>query len=179
MSVTPREASTLSLLSAMEAAYAQPSAEQHQGIHSYLHSQATLTKYSDQLNGISACSLNTLKKSCSVIPGGFNALDMARRRALAALENNIGAPQPDDSGSKRILQLRVKSLKEQLQASTEDLLLLHRLLERALRHGRQYATDSRDASLIERCAQDQKEIRDMLSLRQIFPSHLHVVDESK
>ena len=178
MKLSLREKSAYALVAFLESVQARPREECHHEVREYLHSQASLAKYDDQSVGIRACSLNTLKKSCSVIPGGFMALDAARRRALAALEEHE-EEICDVGASKRALQNRVKKLRQLLQASTEDLLLLTRLLERALRNGRQYAVDSRSASLIERCAREQAEVRDMLSLRQVAESHLHVLGESE
>lgn len=177
MNFTARDTSIRALLALLEAAQARPSEERHQAIHVYLHSQAALAKYADPSAGITSCSLNTLKKSCLVIPGGFMALDHARRRALAALDNAHAGRNFDEGTSKRALQARVKKLRQLLQASTEDLLLMTRLLDRSLRYCRQYANDSRNPGLIERCARDEAEMRDMLSLRQVSPPHLYAIDE--
>lgn len=139
-----------------------------------LKSQAALAHYKNDTLGIFPCSLNTLKRSAVILPGGFEALNSARVSLQAALSEGSASPR-HVANSKRQIAARNISLAKQLQHFDEDLLLLTRLLEMAMRQARSYAEGSKDSRVIARCAKEQDSIYDMLSLVKAAPAALKVV----
>lgn len=170
-----RHASTTELVRLLTFVRNEPGSAEATSVFPFLSAQGRLAKYVHSQRGIQACSLNTLKRSCALLPGGFTALDELRCRALAAIKEDQGPTQEIEASSKRKLQERTQRLQAKLQAATEDLLLLTRLLERSMRQARQYAVDSKSAGLLERCAREQAELRDMSTMRKTPPPSLRLV----
>lgn len=175
----PRSRSVAALKSLLEEAAANPTSPDAQELKSYLGSQGRLARYSNEALGIEACSLNTMKRACVFVDGGFDAVDALRRRALAALSAFEVEPADPTEGSKRQLQRRAKRLRERLDASTEDLILMTRVLEMAMRQAKRYAIESGNPGTVERCNREQSDLRDMLSLRQVSLPALRVVQGAK
>lgn len=142
---------------------------------SVLSSQGALAAFSDADRDIHPCSLNTFKRACSQLPGGFEAFNNLRLRALRALQEKELTNHCAQPTKKRQLQNRVVELQRRLDCATEDLLLLTRILDRSMRQSRQYARDSKSETILERCMRDQSEIRDLLTLKQSGLVALHVV----
>jgi hypothetical protein len=161
-----RSASAAALAGLLKHVLDKPDSPEAKELLPHLGSQGSLARYSHKERGVIACSLNTLKRACSLMPGGFDALDSLRRRALHAIDSYEPQSSASSMSSKRQLQNRLHLLKARLDGATEDLLLLTRLLEKSMRHARQYAIDSGSPGLIERCAREQAELRDMMTLRQ-------------
>lgn len=144
-------------------------------IHKHLGSQGLLADYADEVRGITSCSLNTLKRSSVSIAGGFEALDRMRRRALECVSSTADAPERTDKSTKRALAKRLADTSRNLETAHEDLALLTFLLQRAMRHGRQYAAQTKSTAVIARCEADQAEIADMMARRRTTVRHLNVV----
>ena len=161
-----RLASTQALARLLEEVIRNPNSDAARKIEALLASQGTLARFSDSALGVVGCSLNTLKRSCTLTPGGFPALDGLRQRALSAI-----ATRSEEMGdaptktTKRQLQAKSHSLKESLNCAMEDLMLLTVILEKSIRQAKLYAQESKQAHLIERCAREHAELRDMMSLR--------------
>jgi len=173
-----RVQSAAALTSLLDEAIDKPGSDVARMLKPHLARQSSLAAYAEDSKGIRACSLNTLKRACVNIPGGFAGIDSRRLRALAAIRSQIDYSETTDTageGSKRELEKRVKKLREKFDTATEDLMLLTRMLEKAMRQGKLYAAESRQPALVERCAREQAEIRDMMSLRQTAATALHIV----
>lgn len=156
---------------------ANPSAYSRAPISGHLKSQSALAGFSSDELRIRGGSLNTLKRSCIGIEGGFEALDRLRKGALDSLRAEDAKQLATPKTTKAALAERVSRLSSDLAAATEDLLLLSRMLERALRQGRQYANDSGSSLIAERCNKDQSEIRDMMTLRQTSLGKFKVIKD--
>jgi hypothetical protein len=168
-----RRASTLALYQLLNNVVSGMSAAPNE-LKVALGSQGGLSRYGAPSLGITGCALNTLKRSCTIIPGGFPALDALRRHAERALRepDERAAPRAD---TKRELQDRVTRVKLERDAATEDLALLTRMLEVSMHQTRMCALESGDPALIERCRREQEAMRDMLSLRQTSSAPLRLV----
>jgi len=170
-----RIAAILALERLLSEVSGNPRAPAAKELGSALVSQAALAAFSAVDRGIIGCSLNTFKRMCVHIDGGFGAMDARRLRAAAALQAVATEPTESAKSTKERVQKRANTLNEKLAVATEDLMLLTRLLERAMSQGKQYATDSRDPSIVERCRREQADLRDMMSLRRVGQVPLRLV----
>jgi len=154
---------------------ATPAAYVHAPIADHLKSQGLLAEFESHSDRIVAGSLNTLKRASTKLAGGFEAIDRLRNQARHSLEVERRRITQASKTTKAVLTDRAKRLSSDLAAAREDLLLLTRLLERALSQGRQYATESGNAALKDRCAREQTELLDMMTLRQTSPARLMLI----
>lgn len=154
-------------------AIAVPSDYVNHPLAGVLKSQGRLAQYGDPVLGIFGCALNTFKRACIQLPGGYKAMNDLRLQALARILSARVSDPPKTT--KLALRSRVQSLSSDLQVLNGDLLLLTRMLELALRHGRQYASDSRNHAIVERCRREQAEIRDMMTMRRTSNRQLKLV----
>ncbi|WP_155742513.1 hypothetical protein [Variovorax paradoxus] len=144
-------------------------------IANHLKSQGALASFSDSDHRIVGGSLNTLKRSCLLVEGGFPALDRLRKCALAAIKNHTSSLEHPPKTAKAALAGRAERAELELQTAREDLLLLSFLLERSLHQGKLYATDSKNAAIEARCSKEQSELRDMTTLRRSSTGQFKVV----
>lgn len=170
-----RVKSILALLALLDMFIQNPDSDEVKLLKSYLKSQRSLASFTDRAKGIVGCSLNTMKRLCVNVPGGFSAIDSRRRQALLAANKRASQSVDLPATSKRSLQVRALRLRELLDISSEDLLLLTRMFEKSLHQGRLYALESNSPAIIERCRREQAELRDMMSLRQTVGNPLRSV----
>lgn len=131
-----------------------------------LKSQGALAKYADQARGISTSSLNTVKRIADVaLEGGFDALDRLRQSAGMVLEKQAFEDKSPNKESKAGLSIRLIKREAEIKSLREDLLLLTLAFEKSLRQGNRYATKA-DESVHALCKREQRELLDILTLRQ-------------
>lgn len=135
----------------------------------FLRSQSSLASYSDLMNGIKGCSLNTLKtKADASIPGGFKELDAQRRRALSYANRLMEKRKTKSGRAKLDLEQKLSSLIKDISSLEEDLLTLSVALESAISSATYYAKISNDQFLIDRWGRERQKILLTLSLRRRF-----------
>jgi hypothetical protein len=160
-----RKISLLALRALLEKAAEEPRTFTEHTLTSALKRQGDLASFSDPSLGIKGCALNTFKRACIELPGGYEAMDRLRLNALTRINEVRSADSSPPKTTKVALQSTVSLLKGGIAAADGDLLLLTKMLELSLRQARQYANDSHDKVIIERCRRQQAEIRDMMTLR--------------
>jgi len=151
----------------------------HAGLEPFLRSQGKLATLHRVDLGITSSSLNTLKRHSSHVEGGFTGLDRLRKSAAAALAHTRSAMASAPKDTKRALTARITELDEELHVAHQDLMLLTRLLETALRQAREYAAESRNEAIVRRCAEDQSDIRDMATQRRTSAAKVTVIRRSR
>ena len=130
-----------------------------------LKSQGALAKYENKAHGISASSLNTLKRTCvRSLEGGFDAFDQARNTALQALQDNTKKMRQGNKITRDGMSLRIQELEKQNQLLRQDLLLLSQLLNKSMSQAYYYAKQADKEIIHILCEKEQKEIRAFLSV---------------
>jgi hypothetical protein len=135
-----------------------------------LKSQGELAKFSDESRGIYASSLNTVKRIAeNALEGGFDALDRLRTSSLNAIMVQMHKKSRSNKIDKVGLRKRVKELEVENQLLRQDMLLLTYVLEKSLSQGHNYASNAEKPMIRTLCEKEQRELRDMLSLRERPP----------
>lgn len=133
-----------------------------------LRSQGALAGFSREQYGIYGSSLNTVKRiAASTIDGGFEALNMLRVKALDTIAGHNKAAEKSSKKNKAGLTARVTELEEDKQVLLEELLLLTNLLEKSFIQGLNYAKASNDLTVLHVCNREQRQLKEMLSLRRV------------
>jgi hypothetical protein len=172
-SESTRAKTAMALKLLLERAEADPKEFVDHPLAQCLLSQSALASYESAEEEIYACSLNTFKRACIEVPGGFKAINALRLRLQEKIELARSSAPPKTT--KRSLQSKSDYLTKELSLADGDLLVLTKMLEIALRNGRQYAIESRNPSIIERCRREQDEIRDMMTMTQTSSKRLTLV----
>lgn len=130
-----------------------------------LRSQSLLAKFSDKSKNIYASSINTHKRIAqNLLEGGFESLNKLRTSAQMALASSAHTKKLANKKTRFGLLQKIALLDSEKQMLREDLLLLTLAIEKSLRQGARYASQS-NASVQALCLKEQREILDMLSLR--------------
>jgi len=130
-----------------------------------LMSQGALSRYSDKSRGISASSINTIKRTCEkVFDGGFDAFDKLRVDAIYAIKSEHQQKNKPKKVTRESTAARIVELQNSNRSLKHDLFLMTHLLEVSMRQSRYYASQSLQDSLPPLCEKEQKEIRAYLSL---------------
>lgn len=132
-----------------------------------LNSQGALAKLSIDSRGIRASSKNTLERIAdNSLAGGFAALERLRRGAIDAIDSYKANAQKSNKITKHGLLKRVKEL-ETANLQLRQTLLLHTMvLDKSLAQACIYATESGKPHVLARCEREQRELKDMLSMRE-------------
>lgn len=134
-----------------------------------LKSQGALSKYVDEVRGIVASSINTLKRICeNSLDGGFDALNRARMTALDALQENVNKTQRSNKITREGMSKRIAELDTQNQLLRQELLLLVHLLNKTMNQARYYAEQANQDNVRLLCEKEQREIRSFLSISMSF-----------
>ncbi|WP_321891566.1 hypothetical protein [Burkholderia cenocepacia] len=137
----------------------------NQVVRKAIATQGNLAKLRHDQYGIVSMALNTLKAHANDFQShGWSELDILRLHALKQVNS---VPNPDKTpkpGTKADLANRVLILTKERDNALEDLKILTDAVYRAMRNARSYASDSHRTDLIQRCAQDEVELRAMLSV---------------
>lgn len=132
---------------------------------SALKSQGALSKYVDEVRGIAASSINTLKRICeNSLNGGFDALNQARIAALKSLQENVDKAKRSNKITREGMSKRIAELDSQNQLLRQELLLLSHLLNKTMSQARYYAEQANQESVRVLCDKEQREIRSFLSI---------------
>lgn len=132
-----------------------------------LKSQGGLSKLSVEHRGICPSSLNTVKRIAeTALEGGFDALDRLRMGAQNAIMAEKSRMKRSNKVDKIGLRKRVDELELENQELRLDLLLLTYAFEKSLAQGHNYALKAEKSAVLALCGREQRELRDMLSLRQ-------------
>ncbi|MEK6316322.1 MAG: hypothetical protein V4807_18100 [Burkholderia gladioli] len=129
-----------------------------------LKTQGTFAALKIEEENVLPCSLNTLKKSASlVLDGGFKELDDLRNAVVEALQRISSAElaRPD---TKADLRRRLDEANKRTKQLEEDLWQVTRAFYKAMTNARSYANESNDEAIRHRCSIDERELRSMLSL---------------
>lgn len=125
-------------------------------------SQGALAKLTLPQRGIVATSLNTVKRhSEKWIVGGFDALNVSRELALAAMIRAKSARTAPPRRTKGALIDQLRMLKLEISQVTQDNLLLTGAIGTAIKLMREYSEKSKDAATLLKC---EKDIADLLRL---------------
>lgn len=131
-----------------------------------LVSQGALSKFDAAEYGITASSLNTLKRiSDKHLRSKFLGLDKLRKEALEGINNCSNSDNLTSNKVRKNFEAKYHETKNLLLIARQDLWLMTMALEKSLRRAQHYAERSENNKIIELCAKEQKEIRDMFSLR--------------
>lgn len=130
-----------------------------------LKSQGALAKLCHDDRGIHASSLNTIKRIANDhLDGGFEALDLLRRRAIDAITKEQSKATRPDRSSKLGLRTLIQELESERALLREDLLQLSRVFFKSLTQGRQYAASSGRQATVDLCKREQRELLTELTL---------------
>lgn len=127
-----------------------------------LRSQGAMAKLAFPDRGITATSLNTVKRhSDKWITGGFNALDVAREHALEALDRAKVVKNVPRRRTKLAMVDEMQELRRRIDQATSDNVLLTGAIGTAIRLMRDYAEKSNEAATLLKC---EKDISDLLRM---------------
>ncbi|REG60864.1 hypothetical protein B0G80_3688 [Paraburkholderia sp. BL6669N2] len=133
-----------------------------------IQNQGNLAKLTYPAREILPMSLNTLKAHANDWQvQGWQELDELRLHALEKVTSTRAADNSPKPGTKADLEQRVESLTKERDDALEDLALLTDAYYRAMQNARSYAKDSKRTDLIQRCADDEVELRAMTSILHI------------
>lgn len=144
---------------------------EYPNILTILKKQEYLAKLNDESRGISASSLNTVKRiALNVIRGGFETLDELRKGALESILSELHKKSRSNKTDKIGLSKRLKEVEFENQLLRQDLLLMTYVLDKSLSQARSYASNSESDRIKSLCNKEQRELLDMLSLRKMSTS---------
>lgn len=136
-----------------------------------LNSQGAISKLRDQERGINPSSKNTIERIANKsLEGGFVALDRLRLGAIEAIDSYRNRAGKSDKITKQGLLKRVNELEMENLRLRQDLLLHTLVLNKSLTQSANYVSSSGNALLVSLCEREQRELRDMLSLRETVVS---------
>lgn len=132
---------------------------------SSLRSQGLFAALDLPESNVTPCSLNTLKKSATLsLNGGFSELDDLRRFVSEQIERTRSALSTGKPATKAFYKNRSHDLEAENSQLKEDLWHVTRAFYRAMTNARSYAAESGNSALVARCADDEIELRAMVSL---------------
>lgn len=130
-----------------------------------LKSQGALSKWSDEEAGITASSLNTVKRIANTaLQGGFEELDRTRISALNAIRATEHQSHRPQKLTKAGLAIQKTNLEHELQQALQDLWHVTSAISRAFSLWQKCAEQTNNPSVVELCRREQRELRARLSL---------------
>lgn len=134
-------------------------------VHAALRSQGSLARFESTSFQICPSSINTIKRNADLtLEGGFAELDELRRAALNACMA-LQRRQPQKKSRASEIHTQLQRAQAELQVALQDNWIVTMALDRSLKQGRYYASQSPDARILALCDREQKELRAMFSLR--------------
>jgi len=139
----------------------------HSSLRDSLTSQGSLAKFNDESKCIFASSINTIKRIAEAsLNGGFDSLNRLRIGAQESLAKEESKKTRSNKVDKIGLVKRVNELEDENQSLRQDLLLLTLAFDKSLAQSKIYAQKTDISAVAALCKREQRELLDMLSLRQ-------------
>ncbi|MFM0502910.1 hypothetical protein [Paraburkholderia caffeinilytica] len=130
-----------------------------------IQTQGNLAKLKYPAREILPMSLNTLKAHANDWQlQGWQELDELRLHAFEKVISTRAADNSPKPGTKADLEQRVDNLTKERDDALEDLALLTAAYHRTMQNARSYAKGSKRPDLIQRCADDEVELRAMTAI---------------